>query len=141
MSAISSITEMNWGMNRLGGGALAAPLILALGAIAIFGKTYQKNEDKQDKQYKAGDLYTEELARKPKISWEEIQKHKTPTDCYVVVDNCVLNVSEIITKLHHPGANQIFLSNAGTDMTKQFYERTHSPHEMKYIRTQVVGLI
>lgn len=138
--SISTISEgVNWGMSQLGPRSLTAPLFLALGAIAMYGKIYSQN--KQDRQYKAGDLYTKELAHKPKMSWEEIQKHKSANDCYVVVDNCVLNVSEIINKLHHPGANQIFLSNAGTDMTKQFYERTHSPNEMKYIRTQVVGLI
>lgn len=140
MSFISTISEtVGWGMNQFNGGSSATHLLMALGAIALIGELYTHSRLNKDRQYKKGDLYTEELARKPKMSWEEIQKHTSDNDFYVVVDNCVLDVSEIINKLRHPGAKQIFV--AGTDMTKQFYERTHSPAEMKYIRTQVVGLI
>ena len=51
-----------------------------------------------------------------KISWQEVQKHRTPEDAWVVYHNKVYDVSNW---LEHPGGTVIF-THAGDDMTDIF---------------------
>lgn len=52
------------------------------------------------------------------FSMSEIQKHDKIDDCWVVIDNCVYNVSDWIQ--HHPGGKTLIEQNAGKDITEKF---------------------
>ena len=48
---------------------------------------------------------------------EEVAKHNTKTDCWVVVDKKVLNVTKFLKD--HPGGELAILTFAGKDATKE----------------------
>ena len=48
---------------------------------------------------------------------EEISKHKTRNDCWLVIEDCVYNVTNYINE--HPGRDRI-LEGAGKDATQLF---------------------
>ena len=49
---------------------------------------------------------------------EEVAKHNTKTDCWVVVEKQVLNVTKFLKD--HPGGELAILTFAGKDATKEF---------------------
>ena len=51
-------------------------------------------------------------------SWEEISKHNTKDDLWLVVDNKVYNLTSFVAS--HPGGEQPLLHYAGKDATKKF---------------------
>jgi len=52
------------------------------------------------------------------VTFEEVQKHNTKKDCWLVVDDLVYDVSKFIP--HHPGGS-ILARYAGQDATDAFY--------------------
>ncbi|WFD21012.1 L-lactate dehydrogenase (cytochrome) [Malassezia caprae] len=56
------------------------------------------------------------------IRFEEVTKHTTADDCWVVIGNKVYNMTSFLSD--HPGGPQIIIKNAGKDVTKLF-EATH----------------
>ncbi|KAK6465203.1 cytochrome b2, mitochondrial precursor [Scheffersomyces coipomensis] len=52
------------------------------------------------------------------VSIEEIKKHNTKKDCWVIIHGKVYNVSDFIDE--HPGGSAIILKYAGKDATKAF---------------------
>lgn len=54
-------------------------------------------------------------AMKNLITWEEVAKHNTKNDCWIVVNNIVYNVSNFRKK--HPGGSKILEFYAGQDAT------------------------
>ncbi|KAL1411243.1 hypothetical protein Q8F55_002194 [Vanrija albida] len=59
------------------------------------------------------------LARSPAgISFDEVQKHNSRDDCWVIIDGKVYDVTEFIEI--HPGGAGIIAANAGKDATKIF---------------------
>lgn len=56
------------------------------------------------------------------IPFEEVAKHTSADDCWVVVRNKVYNMTSFLPD--HPGGPQIIIKNAGKDVTKLF-EATH----------------
>lgn len=53
-----------------------------------------------------------------KVSHEELQKHKTAQDCWMVVENKVYDVSKFVK--YHPGG-KVITQYAGGDATDPFY--------------------
>ena len=51
---------------------------------------------------------------------EEVNQHNTDTDCWVVIDKKVYDISEFVSQ--HPGGKQILVSVSGDDVTDYFYE-------------------
>lgn len=49
------------------------------------------------------------------LSFEEVQKHNTRDDCWVIINGMVYDVTEFIAI--HPGGANIIISNAGKDVT------------------------
>nr|ODN93938.1 L-mandelate dehydrogenase [Cryptococcus depauperatus CBS 7841] len=52
------------------------------------------------------------------ISFEEVQKHNKPDDCWVVIDGKIYDVTEFLE--NHPGGPEIIIANAGKDATQIF---------------------
>eukprot|EP00927_Polykrikos_kofoidii_P064407 TRINITY_DN595_c0_g1_i2.p1 TRINITY_DN595_c0_g1~~TRINITY_DN595_c0_g1_i2.p1 ORF type:complete len:569 (-),score=61.86 TRINITY_DN595_c0_g1_i2:206-1690(-) len=70
---------------------------------------------------------------------EEVAKHTTKTDCWVVVSNQVLNVTNFLSS--HPGGELAILTFAGRDATEEF-NMIHPPDVIpKYAPDSVIGMI
>lgn len=54
------------------------------------------------------------------VSKEELKKHNTPDDCWIVIDAKVYDVTKFLKS--HPGGELVITDLAGGDVTKQFYE-------------------
>lgn len=54
---------------------------------------------------------------------EEVARHATASDCWVIVHNEVLDVTNFLEE--HPGGKRVILSRAGSDAT-QAYDAVHS---------------
>merc|ERR1711988_1341125 len=67
----------------------------------------------------------------------EVAKHTAKTDCWVVVDNQVLNVTKFLGE--HPGGELAILTFAGKDATEEF-NMIHPPDVIgKYAPDAVIG--
>lgn len=64
------------------------------------------------------------MASDPTFTWEEISKHNTDADCWVVVNGKVYDVTDFVDE--HPGSFAPILTAAGKDATKAFVEKPHS---------------
>ncbi|EAW10167.1 FMN-dependent alpha-hydroxy acid dehydrogenase [Aspergillus clavatus NRRL 1] len=62
------------------------------------------------------------------LSVEEVSKHKTPEDCWIVVNGQVWDVTDFVEE--HPGGPTIILKYAGRDATKA-YSEAHTPGVIK----------
>lgn len=66
------------------------------------------------------------MAPLPVWSYEEIEKHNKETDCWLVIDDVVYDVTSFVPR--HPGGNMIFL-NAGRESTRLF--ESYHPESVK----------
>merc|ERR1719230_2478031 len=73
------------------------------------------------------------------ITMEEVAKHTTNTDCWVVVSGQVLNVTKFLGE--HPGGELAILTFAGKDATEEF-NMIHPPDVIgKYAPDAVIGVV
>ena len=54
----------------------------------------------------------------PTISFEEVQKHNTNSDCWTIVDGLVYDVSSYVP--YHPGGKKKILLGAGKEASEMF---------------------
>merc|ERR1719285_121891 len=72
-------------------------------------------------------------------SLEEVAKHTAKTDCWVVVNGQVLDVTKFLGE--HPGGERAILTFAGKDATEEF-NMIHPPDVIpKYAPDAVIGMI
>merc|ERR1719258_529516 len=72
-------------------------------------------------------------------SMEEVAKHTTKADCWVVVAGQVLNVTNFLSQ--HPGGELAILTFAGKDATEEF-NMIHPPDVIgKYAPDAVIGVL
>ena len=57
-------------------------------------------------------------------SFEEISKHNSEDDAWIVINNNVYDITYFLEK--HPGGKSMLLNVAGTDAT-DFFEALHQP--------------
>jgi len=70
---------------------------------------------------------------------EEVAKHTTKEDCWVVVSGQVLNVTSFLSE--HPGGELAILTFAGKDATEEF-DMIHPPDVIpKYAPNAIIGMI
>merc|ERR1719444_708758 len=70
---------------------------------------------------------------------EEVAKHTTKSDCWVVVNGQVLNVTNFLSD--HPGGELAILTFAGKDASEEF-NMIHPPDVIpKYAPDSVIGVI
>merc|ERR1712151_373415 len=93
-------------------------------------KTAKAAKPKKEKKASGGD---------GGMTMAEVAKHTTKTDCWVVVDNQVLNVTKFLGE--HPGGELAILTFAGKDATEEF-NMIHPPDVIgKYAPDAVIGMI
>tara|TARA_A100001015_G_C15036290_1_gene736415 strand:- start:3088 stop:3345 length:258 start_codon:yes stop_codon:yes gene_type:complete len=54
----------------------------------------------------------------PTYTWDDVAKHTSEDDCWVVVNDRVLDVTDWIPD--HPGGKMVLIQNAGKDASVQF---------------------
>merc|ERR1719453_1350539 len=70
---------------------------------------------------------------------EEVAKHNNKTDCWVILDGKVLNVTSFLSQ--HPGGELAILTFAGKDATEEF-NMIHPPDVVgKYAPDAIIGEI
>lgn len=70
---------------------------------------------------------------------EDVAKHNKPTDCWVVVNGQVLDVTKFLPD--HPGGGPAILLYAGKDATEEF-NMLHKPEVVKkYAPDSIIGKI
>merc|ERR1719156_54354 len=73
------------------------------------------------------------------ITMDEVGKHVTNTDCWVVVAGQVLNVTKFLKE--HPGGELAIMTFAGKDATEEF-NMIHPPDVIgKYAPDAVIGVL
>merc|ERR1712084_208214 len=73
------------------------------------------------------------------LTMEEVAKHTTKADCWVVVNGEVLNVTNFLSE--HPGGELAILTFAGKDATEEF-NMIHPPDVIpKYAPDAVIGVL
>eukprot|EP01083_Nonionella_stella_P032014 87623_1 len=74
-------------------------------------------------------------------TWEEVAKHNTIDDCWVVINYTIYDVTSFLRM--HPGGIKALLQVSGTDATHAFYSyHKHSPTALKkYGKQYVIGII
>merc|ERR1711971_1019963 len=70
---------------------------------------------------------------------EEVAKHTSKTDCWVILDGKVLNVTSFLSQ--HPGGELAILTFAGKDATEEF-NMIHPPDVIgKYAPDAIIGML
>ncbi|KAJ5637540.1 Cytochrome b5 [Penicillium lividum] len=68
---------------------------------------------------------------------EEVQKHNTPDDVWIVLHNKVYDITKYLED--HPGGSAILIEVAGTDATEAFEETGHSDEARDELARYYVG--
>jgi cytochrome b5 len=74
----------------------------------------------------------------PRYNWNEIEKHNSKNDCWLVIDNYVLDVTAFLDK--HPAGAAVILRCAGKDATAQFKKVCHSKRAYAKMLTYRIGV-
>ena len=72
------------------------------------------------------------------ITMEEVEKHNTEDDCWIVVKGKVYDVNAYLKEGLHPGGNASITMNAGEDTTEDF-EAVHSAKAWKQLEPFYIG--
>jgi cytochrome b involved in lipid metabolism len=69
---------------------------------------------------------------------DEVKKHTALDDCWIVINNNVLNVTDFLND--HPGGAHILLNNSGQDCTELFNDIGHSSSAKKILEKYKIGI-
>ena len=89
------------------------------------GAIQKTKKSKQNKQYK-------------KYTLEEVAKHKTKDDAWIVIEGKVANITKWIPK--HPGGD-IIMKGVGKDATSLFKSIGHDEYAKKMLKKYQIGII
>ena len=96
----------------------------------LIGKIEDKpNPDKEIK--KSGKV--------PELTYEEVAKHNTPEDCWVVIHGKVYDPKAFLNE--HPGGPTVITNRAGKEASKAFDEVGHTELATKQMKDMLVGTI
>ena len=71
-------------------------------------------------------------------NWEEVKKHRSREDCWVVINNIVYNLTDFLNG--HPGGSASILAHSGTDVTGIF-ESIHSDDAYLLKNSYAIGFV
>lgn len=75
------------------------------------------------------------------LNWNEVRKHSTPEDCWIVIDKKIINVTDYVKR--HPGGEDKILPFCAKDATEGFATRggdgTHSSTAKNIMMNFYVG--
>jgi len=72
-------------------------------------------------------------------SLDEVRRHRTRHDCWLVVDGHVVDVTAYL--LDHPGGDDVLLDHAGTDATDVFEKVCHSNDAYERMMAHSIGML
>lgn len=79
-----------------------------------------------------------DLDKLPEYTAEEVDQHKHKSDCWIVVNGLVLDVTEFLED--HPGGATVLLNNSGSkDATAAFARVDHSAYARDEMTRFIVG--
>jgi cytochrome b involved in lipid metabolism len=70
---------------------------------------------------------------------EEVAKHNTKTDCWIIVNKKVYDITKFIEEDLHPGGNYILLVKAGEDVTETMNDIGHSKEAFDMLKSYYIG--
>lgn len=70
---------------------------------------------------------------------EEIAKHNTPGDCWCIIKNVVVDLTQFAK--HHPGGEHLITTYAGRDATELFVMLHADNFILKYVPKNVLGVV
>ena len=71
------------------------------------------------------------------FEFDEVAKHTTHDDCWVIINGKVYNVSSYIDE--HPGGEEVILDVAGSDATEAFDDIGHSDEAHEILEKLYLG--
>ena len=71
------------------------------------------------------------------IRADEVSKHNTPGDCWVIVQGMVYDVTPIVRS--HPGGSAVIARAGGKDATKEWFRVFHSKRAEEQLASLIVG--
>ena len=77
------------------------------------------------------------MSELPSFTLQEIAKHNTPDDCWVVIKRKVYNVTSYIQS--HPGGKNVFIRNAGKDVSFGFSKVNHGDKAYDIMDQLLIG--
>ncbi|KAL5108211.1 Cytochrome b5 [Taenia crassiceps] len=75
----------------------------------------------------------------PTFSLEEIKKHKSENDCWIVIHDKVYDVSKFLDQ--HPGGDFVILESGGGYATEAFEDVGHSEAARRLMKEYCIGVI
>ena len=72
------------------------------------------------------------------ISREELEAHKSPESCWVVINGLVIDVTSFLNT--HPGGSNTLLRLAGQDATVKFERQVHTQDALKLVNKMAIVL-
>ncbi|CAI9762505.1 unnamed protein product [Fraxinus pennsylvanica] len=72
-------------------------------------------------------------------SFEEVSKHRSIKDCWLVIEGKVYDVSPFMDD--HPGGDEVLLSSSGKDATADFEDIGHSDSAKEMMDKYLIGTI
>nr|ANQ46486.1 cytochrome b5 [Santalum album] len=80
------------------------------------------------------------MASDPRVlSFEEVSKHNTTKDCWLVIAGKVYNLTPFMDD--HPGGDEVLLSATGKDATNDFEDVGHSDNAREMMDKYYIGEI
>lgn len=73
------------------------------------------------------------------LTLEEVAKHNTEADCWIVVDGKVYDVTSYLDD--HPGGIEIIVDVAGQDSTEDFEDVGHSEDAYEQLKDYLIGVL
>lgn len=67
----------------------------------------------------------------------EVARHTSPSDCWMVVDGKVYDVTKFLDE--HPGGEDIMLDSSGRDATREFEDVGHSGEARAQLEELLIG--
>jgi flavocytochrome c len=126
------------GNNRLGGNSLLECAVYG----GIVGRNIPVDESRvlpdSTTDQKAIDRKRNQNEPVRIISKEELSRHNTANDCWVVLHNQIFDLTSFAEQ--HPGGSKTIHSLAGTDGTK-FFDNVHSEHILERLNDNIVGVL